>query len=365
MKKLFTTMMALTLSFPLFAAIDWSRFDQTSDPMPSLGAFRGEVVQHTTRRTLIPLTINEKKELGLDPKAYILANFWHKNNYYLVEIPGVKVSPLGTSIYYGTPIIEKVDFVKEHWAYTSRPETREVEAHSELLFTFKKGCELKLVYDQKEHFKFFKPTRINKAIVSVEALRPEGKENLDFMPYALSPNFAVAHLVYSWEQRAIIKSQEPETHYNFIPLNFRYQSSQVQNVRSTMTALFLSGVQKSVMLGRKNAYDMFTYNCTNKLFELIDESLNSNFDFEVLRSDVLKFSKNELPRLINYVEDLTKDKTSNIPSDVKVQLKNILQTEFIKNIKEHKATEKDLNFLSAFPPFVEGHLKARKLIDTK
>src|SRR5690606_28675748 len=149
---------------------------------------------------------------------------------------------------------------------------------------------LKLVYDQTKRFKFFKPTRISKAIVSVEALRPEGKEELDFMPYSLSSNFAVAHLVYSWEQRAILKSQEPDTRYDFIRLNFSNQRSHFDNVRSPMTALFIAGIQKSVELARNNAYNMFTYNCTNMLFKLIDETLNPKFDFEPVREDALKFA---------------------------------------------------------------------------
>lgn len=360
--KRFLVAMALAVSVTAVADIDWARFEQKNDDMPVTGVFRGEKVQYQSKRTLIPLTMGEKKELGLDPRAYILANFWHRNNYYLVEIPGVSVSALGTSIYYGSPIIEKVEFVKEHWAAKSRPQTSEVEAHSELLFTFKKGQELKLVYDQTKRFKFFMPTRISKAIVSVEALRPVGKEELDFLPYALSANFAVAHLVYSWEQRAIIKSREPETRYDFIPLNFRHQSSQFKNIRSPMTALFIAGIQKSVELARSHAYDMFTYNCTNMLFKLIDETLSPKFDFEAVRLYALEFAKNDLPALIDYIEDITREQTKNIPSDVKAQLKNILQTDFVKNIKEHKATEEDLDFLLAFPPFVEGHLRARKLI---
>lgn len=360
--KRFLAVMAFAVSFTALADIDWARFEQKNDSMPESGVFREQKVQHTSKRTLIPLTMSEKRELGLDTRAYILANFWHRNNYYLVEIPGVKISALGTSIYYGAPIVEKVEFVKEHWAAKSRPKTSEIEAHSELLFTFKPGQELKLVYDQTKRFKFFKPTRISKAIVSVEALRPEGKEELDFMPYSLSSNFAVAHLVYSWEQRAILKSQEPDTRYDFIRLNFSNQRSHFDNVRSPMTALFIAGIQKSVELARNNAYNMFTYNCTNMLFKLIDETLNPKFDFEPVREDALKFAQNDLPPLLDYIEELTNDNTQTIPSDVKAQLKNILQTDFIKNIQEHKASEEDLDFLSAFPPFIEGHLRARQFI---
>src|SRR5690606_5448070 len=97
--KRFLAVMAFAVSFTALADIDWARFEQKNDSMPESGVFREQKVQHTSKRTLIPLTMSEKRELGLDTRAYILANFWHRNNYYLVEIPGVKISALGTSIY--------------------------------------------------------------------------------------------------------------------------------------------------------------------------------------------------------------------------------------------------------------------------
>jgi hypothetical protein len=83
--------------------------------MPSSGKYAGEFIENDEKRTLIFLTQTEKEIFKIDTQTLAFANFRHNGEFYIATIPAIKVDK-NQNIIRGTKVVEKVSFMKEHWA---------------------------------------------------------------------------------------------------------------------------------------------------------------------------------------------------------------------------------------------------------
>jgi hypothetical protein len=168
--------------------------------------------------------------------------------------------------------------------------------------------------------------------------------------------------------------------YKEIPLKFKevYENYRYQRVTSSpKMAILLEGFQRNLVLGRIETYNVFTKNCTNELFALLDGVLKYKSDYQFLKEDVKNFIKDDVPVLLELLADHPiEDKQ--LPKEVQNFLKATIGTTVVQQsmltqylsslsakIEAGSLTDSDIQFLSAWPPFIEGQLKSRKLMYEK
>lgn len=358
MNRLISSLFFIT-SLIAQADLDFARFEQRNQPMPATGAFAGLEMQYDSKRTLIALTAQEKEELGLAPTDLVVANFWHGQSYYIAQIKGVKVDPQSQEVLEASSLVQNIKYVKEHWSGKTKPETKEVEVHSLLLLTLNKP--LQLLANQDRELILKNPISIKEMVISVEALRAQTQKSAEFLKYAFGPHMGVAHLIYSWEKRLDIKASEPETEYTYYPLVFD-QTKSKNPLLDEKSAILLKGIQNSLTIGRKDTYNAFTYNCTNKLFQLIDDALLTKFDKTPVISEIKVFVKKDLPGLLSYARKMADAKGEYVPQMVQENFSKMIESSLNDLVQNHDPTVDELNAISSMPMFVEGHLQARELL---
>lgn len=344
------------------------RVSQEKDMMPKMGKYKNQTVENGQRRTIMFLTPAEKAVLGIKPDVMAFANFRHNGQFFIASIDGMKTNSAGRPVS-APSMIEKIILSKKHWAGKSRPETKEMEVHAELLFYFKKNSGVKLVFNQNTQSALKAPQLLANAVFSVEAVRSSKAEHAPFFPDALGPHFALAPRIVSLYERNMQHRDDPERTIT----SYRFDMSDTKSKRAGMgasEALLAGSLEKSNDTGRKQAYHIITNNCTNNQFDVLDANISYNrsrggkIDYSVIKQDIVDFVNKDLDSMLNFLENMA-DKNKDV---VDPQTREILR----KYVVEHslsRASDIDMskvnspdNLMYQVPAFIDGHLRARGLL---
>lgn len=343
--------------------INWSRFTPV-DYMPSQGMYKGQPVETTQKRAVFLLTEQEKINLGIPNDQLAFANFRHSGVFYIASIPGFKMDK-NNNLIQTNEVVEKIIFSEKHWSAQNRKETKSVEVHSELSFFLNKNSLITLWYNQDQQTKLPMPRILNESVVySVEAARPASDKNAQFFPGALGPHFALVFRVESNTERNQQHREDPERTIISNNLDFSGTTSRLSSTINSMDTILYNAILTSEKNQRQQTYQIATNNCTNNLFDLIDHSVkyNQEFDINVLKKEIKKFNKNEVPVLITFLKNKSQEaKKLNINLDSEF---NSMVNELVKyNNNQIDTLEVSETFMLSFPGFLKGHLKARHLIE--
>lgn len=345
-----------------------SRVSQEKDAMPRLGKYKNQKVENNQRRTIMFLTPKEKSLLGIKNDVMAFANFRHNGQFFIAAIDQMKVNSQGRPT--SSPsIIEKIVLSKKHWAGKTRPETKEMEVHAELVFYFKNNSGINLIYNQDKQLPLAKPQRLANVVLSIEAIRGAQSEKAPFFPDALGPNFAIGHRIVSLHERNTQHRDDPERTITSYRLNMNDTKSK-RNGLNSFEALLAGSLEKSNDLGRKQAYHIITNNCTNNIFTILDENISYNktrggkIDYSLIKQDIVDFVNKDLEAMMSFLEDMAA-KNQNV---VDAQTRELLR----KYVVEHslaRASDIDMskvsspdNLMYQVPAFIDGHLRARGLL---
>lgn len=367
-------LITLTFSLPAHAGIQWERFVSHEKMPPSPGKYHDEEVESGQRRALSILTRDEKIALGMKAEQLdqlTFANFRHNKIFYVATIPGIKVDA-SNRVVSTDNVVAKVGYSEKHWAANIRKATRSVEAHSELVFTLNPGHEIQLIANQNTRT----PLRTIKVlkdpvILSVEAVRSAEKPDASFFPDALGPNFAVVHRIVSDHERDLQHRDDPDRQIDSDKLSFEGVKSKpfagsearAKVLPNPMDALLVTAILRSELRGRKETYGVATKNCTNSLFQLMDEVLiyKNPINKAEIKKGIVKFLKTDLPGIIEFMEAQQK-----LADAEKVQLDAITKTMLVrlKEIDSKKLDESQISesAFSSLPALIKPHLRARGLL---
>ena len=342
------------------------RVSQKNDLMPATGKFKQQKVENQQRRTIVFLTAVEKKALGINQDEVAFANFRHNNNFFIASIDGLKSSTDGRPLS-SSNLIEKIVLSKKHWAGKSRPETKELEVHAELLFYFKSNSGVKLHFNQNSQIKLSQPQRLATLVLSIEAIRSSSESTTPFFPAALGSNFAIGHRIVSLHERNTQHRDDPDRTTSSYKLNLNDTKSKRKNFNSA-EALLSASLEKSHDLGRKEAYNMFNNNCTNNLFKIFDENLNYNqsiggkISYHLIKEDIVSFVQEDLEKILTFIERMAVENQNMIDIKSFNKLKKYLQSHVISQAEDIQLNDSTGNLLYQVPAFIDGHLEARGMI---
>ncbi|MDH4467491.1 MAG: hypothetical protein QE271_05480 [Bacteriovoracaceae bacterium] len=398
--------------------INWNRFIP-HDSVPFTSVFKGELTKND-KRTLVLLTELEKQKIGIDKDVLAFANFAKLNpstqkiNFYVIQFPSIKIdtnpslkniskivglrsskdpaelTQIESLVYRENGVIQnikEVTFVKEHWSARARPETYAIEVHCLIKFVFEQGSTFdkylpNLVINQtsienNQWESSVLPTKERvqtNVIISGEAIRAQSHPQAGFFPSAMKLDFAFAHLIYDYEARKSTTISEggeyeelPMRFENIVP-SFKYSKT----TKSPKLSLLFEGFHRNLALGRVETYNLFIKNCTNSLFEIMDDVLKFKADYRFLNDDIVNFIREDAPSLIATLS-AKKIENSSLPPEVAIflyqsngEMSEALLVNYLKTLESKAAqttlTKSDIKFLAAWPPFVEGQLKARNLL---
>lgn len=341
-------------------------YDQSEDRMPSTGAFKNQTVENNQSRTLILLSPAEKTLFGIDEDHLAFANFRHLGKFYIASIAGLTVGP-DQKIRNSFDVVSSVIFQKEHWSPTA-PETTELEAHSLLRFTFRRGMGIRLAYDQT-HQKFM-PTStplIQEIVASWEAIRSKNKPQEGFLPSSLKFDFAAAYLVYSAAERARQLGLQKKTRFVNFPLNLTRSRSNIHGIQSQKDALLFHALKSSSQWGRNQTYNILLNNCTARAFDLLDVALRQTgpLDFRGIQQRTIEFANNDSKLMAQFLIRMARDKKIQLPREIETGLTQLASGTLLKLAKDldFSRMNNPKSFLYETPPFVESHLKARGFIN--
>lgn len=370
-KNLFAYLLTLLVSFSAFANEDLiDRYEQRNQLMPSSGQYAGETIETSSKRTIIILSKTEKQIFGINSDDLAFANFKHNNKFYIASIPAIKLKNQ-MDLKRASNVVKSVSFMKEHWAGKSRPETVNVEIHSELIFTFEESSGIVLHFNQDDRKEVELGQRIYRAVISIEAIRSEQNLDAGFLPGGLGYNFAVGYRFYSAAQRDIKNETEVAATYTEHELDFSDTVS-YSNVANVKDYLLYQSLKTSHQMGRNQTYNFVQNNCTNRLFDLLDISMGYNKSnggtvrFDQIGESYIEFVNNDLEGLVGLLSQMAADKHIVIPKEVQAVLNQAskgLALEQLEDMQKNYGSQDNVrNLLYALPPFIDGHLKARGLI---
>jgi hypothetical protein len=342
------------------------RVTQSNDPMPSSGKFKGQKVENQQRRTIVFLNSSEKKALSLTQDEVAFANFRHNGSFFIASIDGLKSGIDGRPLK-SQNIIEKIVLSKKHWAGKTRPDTKEMEVHAELIFYFKAQSGVKLHFNQNSQLKLKVPQRLGSLVLSIEAIRSSEESKSPFFPAALGSHFAIGHRILSLHERNTQHRDDPERTTSSYRLNFADTKSK-REYNLSEEAILMASLEKSHDLARKQAYNMFNNNCTNNIFRILDENLIYNqsstglVNYQLIKEDIVSFVHDDLEVMMNFVENLAQQNQSYVDLKSLEKLRNYLHRHIINRAEDIQIKEATGVLLYQVPAFIDGHLKARGLI---
>lgn len=351
--------------------LETKKFTQEGELMPPSGDYAGETVENDEKRTLILLDNSQKQIFNIDQSDIAFANFRHNGEFYIATIPAMNVDA-GNNLDSVTKLVEKATFVKKHWGAKTRPETASVEVHAEMVLDFYKSAKLNLVYNQ-DKAKSVKNISLNGLVVSIEAIRSKENRHAGFMPAGLKDSLAVGYRVYSLDERAKNYEKETEAEVSKYTLDFSDTMSYHDGAESSVDYFLYNSILASNDYGRNQTYNLFTNNCTNRLFDLLDLSMgynkSKNFDinYTSIRENYIDYANNDLKDVLGF---LSKYVQANPQVDVPPMLLKMLENNGSELALQKlgdlevasNAEENPRNFLYSLPMFIEGHLKARGLL---
>ena len=359
-----TPMQAEAESSPQIEAV-LKRVVQANDFMPTKGAYARERAENTRARTLVLLKNEEKRAFGIEPSALAFANFRDHEHFYVAYIPGIRVDDknIPTS---SSSVVSEVHAIQEHWAALTKPALAAVEAHTYLRFIFKSGSGVKLVYDQTTQSPVeTSRLAISPAVLSIEAIRPASKPSADFMPSALLYDFAIANLFYSQFDRDLWEKDDIGKVVDDFRLNLKASTSRVVGISSPADAILVRSIQTSHNLGRSQTYNFVEDNCTNRLFDLLDNSVtyDRGFDRSILVNEIKITIRNNIAQQLVLLKDTVKEKGKDLPASALADLSAMTEQQIATRLVSAAETaEEPKEFGTWIPPFVRPHLAARQLI---
>lgn len=344
-----------------------NRVSQASDQMPRLGKYKNQTVENDQRRTIVLLSADEKQTLGIQSDTLAFANFRHNGQFYIAAIEGMKSNSQGRPVS-SKKLIEKIILSKKHWAGKTRPETKEMEVHAELLFYFQKDNGIKLIYNQNKKSLLARPQILGSLVLSVEAIRSSQAKEAAFFPDALGPNFAIGHRIVSVYERNMQHRDDPERTIT----SYRFDMSDTKSKRNGFgpaESLLAGSIEKSHDLGRKQTYHIITNNCTNNIFNVLDENISYNksrdgkIDYSLIKKDIVDFVNRDLNAMLSFLENMA-DKNKNVidPQTRELLRKYVVEHSLarVEDIDMSKVNSPD-NLMYQVPAFIDGHLRARGL----
>lgn len=363
----FVLVMMLSLSATARAATSISevlkRVEQSSDPMPKDGHFSGDVAENIKSRTVQLLTPNEKMLLGLDQDAFAFANYRDHGHFYIATIPGLHVDAQGLPTA-AAPVIHEVHLIGDHWEEKTNPDLAEAEVHTYLRFLFRDGQGVKLVYDQSRGEVV--PTTIApiaSAVLSIEAIRPSQQPNADFLPYSLIFDFALGHLFYSSYDRSQGEESDTGRIIEDQVLHLTSAKSLVPGIERAHEALLYNAIRASNDFGRSTTYNVVLNNCTNRLFDLVDRSIDHGFRKNVFIENVKLATDINVARGIEALKKLALSKNIELPPEVESQLNQASAQYLTKELVDGAAKSGNpRQYFTWLPIFVKAHFTARDLL---
>ncbi len=355
---------AMAQTSPQIASV-LKRVAQANDFMPTQGAYARERAENIRARTLVLLKAEEKKAFGLDPAALAFANFRDHEHFYVVYIPGIQVDEhnIPTS---SSSVVSEVHAIQEHWAALTKPALASVEAHTYLRFIFKAGSGVKLVYDQNTQTSVESArAAVSPVVLSIEAIRPASKPSADFMPSAFMYDFAIGNLFYSQFDRDLWEKDDTGKVVDDFRLNLKASTSRVVGITSPADAILVRSIQTSHNMGRAQTYNFVEDNCTNRLFELLDNSVTYGRGFErsILVNEIKVTIRNNIAQQLVLLKATLKEKGKDLPPSALAELSEMTEQQIATRlVSAAETSDEPKSFATWLPPFVRPHLAARQLI---
>lgn len=345
-----------------------SSLTQSNDLMPATGKFKGHKIENKEKRTLIRLTSMQKSAFSIPSDALAFGNFLHKGEFYIAYLPTMKVrDDQGVQLLH--PTVKKVEFVQKQWAAQIRPETKSLETHAEMTLELLPKSSMVLVYNQNT--KKSVSLKIDKIIFSIEVARSEKALDAPFFPEAFLGNLAVVHRLYSYYEKQN-RSDNHESTYVINKLDFSDTKAFHPKVQRSEDYLLFKAIETSHLYGRNQTYDAFLNNCTNRLFDLLDQSMGYNqsktkkIDFSKIEEDYVDWVNEDLTQVLDLLKGHISKNNIKVPQELSLKIEKMSQDLVLNKIDDMKKSwshEQDMrHFLYGLPSFIEGHLKARGLI---
>jgi hypothetical protein len=352
--------------------INLERFLQNNDPMPAIGKYAREHVENIQKRTLIFLNATEKTALGIPAQQVAFANFRHQKTFYVATIPGLNADSRNIPLF-SEALISKVTLAKKHWSARTRPETKNLEVHAELLYSFKKGKGIQLLLNQDTKQRLSVRPLLKDVVLSIEAVRSRETFNAPYIPDGLGPHFAIAYRVVSLPERNEQHLDDPDRIVTQDVLDLSDTRSLWPEIARPEDALLFSALKASHDYARKGVYNAFLENCTNNLFKLMDETLSYRFsqggslDLNSLKIEIQKFVKTDLVEILAYLKKVSQTQEVLQSPAAQTSLGQLIQE--IQIVSQQQALQLNLEevaqpqtYLTQIPAFIRGHLLARGLI---
>ncbi|MBL7717100.1 MAG: hypothetical protein JNL01_16675 [Bdellovibrionales bacterium] len=361
---LFLAFSATAFAGPAIPVEVLQKYTQENDMMPFEGKWSGQKVENKLRRSLMLLSAGDKVKLGIPEDQLAVANMRHQGNFYIAILRGAKVDQNGRPVSMNSQI-EKIGLAQKHWAAKSRPETQNLEVHTEVLFYFKDGGGFELVGNQDAGTMLSKTKLVKTAVFSIEAARSSLEPETPFFPSAVGKNFALAHRMYSIQDRSKQHEGDHDRRLTYDTLDFSKTRSRIPGISSATEALLFNAIQTVDRRGRKEPYDIMTNNCTNNVFTLLDSSLEyPGFITEELKNDVAYFMKKDVKDILPFLQRAIEQKMGAEYTafkgwvDVHLGAINGLP---VPEIDFSRVVNQEVYMISV-PAFTDGHLRARGLL---
>lgn len=237
------------------------------------GPDTGVCVNSTLRRSVTALTGAEAAKYF--PPAdgnIVVANFSHKNKYWIAEIPLSKMTDM---------ILQS-----EHFPMITKPIKIEID-HTQIHFAFSEP--IRLVSQATDEVR--QNLELYDLILSEENIGPYG-EAFDFFGGAKG-HFNVAYRVVSLEDK-----------YNWMIAEQGHQVSQrrFDLNQYNQISFLLEGIKRGTEYGSGRPYDSFNLNCSTEILDILNAVLGTH------TFDTIGFISNRLPAMLNSLNLLNKEK---------------------------------------------------------
>ncbi len=208
-------------------------------------------------------------------------------------------------------------------------------------------------------------------VLSIEAIRSKDNRHAGFLPAGFMNSFAVGYRVYSLEERDNNYKKDEESILTSFDLDFSKVKSFTRKA-SAADYLLYNGIVASNDLGRNQTYNLFSNNCTNRLFDLFDQSMqfrsNEKLDTIILKREYQKWAEDDLDDIVKFMVTYI-EKNPSIPAPpqllqlTQLSLEDIVTGKFDEEFQSEDASANPKNFLYNLPMFIKAHLEIRGLID--
>lgn len=236
------------------------------------GPDTGVCVNSTLRRSVMALTGAEAAKYfpAADGKI-VVANFSHKNKYWIAEIPLSKMTDM---------ILQS-----EHFPMVNKPVKIEID-HTQIHFAFSEP--IRLISQAADEAR--ETLELYDLILSEENIGPYG-EAFDFFGGAKG-HFNVAYRVVSLEDKYnwMIAEQGHTVSQRRFDLN---QYNQI--------SYLLEGIKRGTKYGSGRPYDSFNLNCSTEILDILNAVLGTQ------TFDTVGFISNKLPAMLDSLKVLSKE----------------------------------------------------------